>query len=388
MAIWNHRLVALGATIFLGLSAGAATGQGPVQPAASTGDGLVRSEVSLAGYTTSIAYSPALHASDPTHRGVLSSNGASAPARVRVAQLETNAALRVGELAVGRRDPAGVRYDVWLEATATGWQLQVTDTGSAVVGHVPLTRQSGATAPQLVAGLVPETGTTARLVLQWGDYEATTDVTFADPPRQRRAEASRPNVTTNRTHDEDTSALARTRLLAQRNETALVLGHGHRFSVSFQRTFGRGERPGDGGIRTRGLPGDGPDFARLMSTPDGSIVMLTEAAVPRLRVDAPLRFGSAVIKTGNQVPGFPGSYGIWLKRVGSGWRLVFNDEPDVWGSQHDPKFDAADVELSHSTGHAPGRPFAVALRPTAADRGRLLIVWGPHEWSAEFVVAN
>ena len=66
---------------------------------------------------------------------------------------------------------------------------------------------------------------------------------------------------------------------------------------------------------------------------------------------------------------------------------MFNNEPDAWGSQHDPKSDAAEIELSHSEGHAAARPFAVALVPTATDRGRLVIIWGPHEWTADFAVA-
>ena len=73
--------------------------------------------------------------------------------------------------------------------------------------------------------------------------------------------------------------------------------------------------------------------------------------------------------------------------IGSGWHLVFNNEPDAWGSQHDPKFDVAEIELTHSQDHDASRPFGVALEPTAADRGRLLILWGPHEWTADFVVA-
>jgi hypothetical protein len=67
--------------------------------------------------------------------------------------------------------------------------------------------------------------------------------------------------------------------------------------------------------------------------------------------------------------------------------LVFNNEPDAWGSQHDPKFDAAEIELSHSEGHAAARPFAVAIVPNGPDHGRLLIVWGPHEWTADFVAS-
>ena len=78
---------------------------------------------------------------------------------------------------------------------------------------------------------------------------------------------------------------------------------------------------------------------------------------------------------------------MWLKKVGAGWRLVFNSEPDAWGSQHDPKFDAAEIELSHSDGHAAARPFAVAIVPSGAARGRLVIIWGAHEWTADFVAS-
>ena len=88
-------------------------------------------------------------------------------------------------------------------------------------------------------------------------------------------------------------------------------------SISFQRTFARNERAG-GNRNRRGLGVDGPDFLGLTKTPDGGIVMLTESSVPRLRIEAPLRFGKATIATGNQVVGFPGSYGVWLKRVGTG----------------------------------------------------------------------
>ena len=114
--------------------------------------------------------------------------------------------------------------------------------------------------------------------------------------------------------------------------------------------------------------------------------MLTEASVPRLRIERPLQFGATQVAVSNQVPNSPGSYGLWLKRAGGGWRLVFNHEPDAWGSQHDPKFDAAEIALQHSEGHAPSRPFAIGLEPTGAERGRLLIIWGPHEWSADFNV--
>lgn len=394
----RHRSLALTVgLLFLGGIAEVTTEQPSGKTAPPARDGLVGSELSLAAHTATVAFAPALRAGDSANRSLFISSPGSSTARVRVAQLETNGSLRMGTLALGKDDPAGLRYELWLEGTPERWQLQVTNLPKpatadprSVVGHVALSRRAGAVvSPTFAAALMPVTGDTGRLVLLWGEYEADAEVQFTDPPRRRQTENARPNVPTNRTHDEDTSALSRARLLAQRNETALVVPKGARLSVSFARSFARPERSAAGAAATSvGLGVDGPDFARLMSTADGAIVQLTESAVPRLRIEAPLRFGKTTVRTGNQGPGFPGSYGIWLKRVGNGWRLVLNDEADAWGSQHDPKFDAAEIALTHSEGHPASRPFAVALVPTGADRGRLLILWGPHEWTADFVVAG
>lgn len=396
----NHRLQTLAVSAFLLiLIAGVASQAPPGQP---KGDGLLRSELSLGGRTVTLAYAPDLKANDAAHKGLLSATTGSTPARVRVGQLDTTGSLRIGTIDLAGpqqaqtpagaqtpgQGPAAVQYDLWLEAANNGWQLQVTGTDKVVAGHIPLSRQAADPAsPNLVAALIPEDSLVGRLVLRWGEYQATADVQFSDPSRRRTDENRGVNVTTNRRHDDDTSVLSRARLLAQRNETAFVLPKGARISVSFQRTFARADRTAGNPNTSRGLGVDGPDFAHLTQTPDAAIVMLTESSVPRLRTEVALRFGNAVIDTGNQVPGFPGSYGVWLKRVGSGWRLVFNNEPDAWGSQHDPKFDAAEIELSHSEGHAAARPFAVAIVPRAADRGRLVIVWGPYEWTADFVVS-
>ena len=86
---------------------------------------------------------------------------------------------------------------------------------------------------------------------------------------------------------------------------------------------------------------DHADFAAIASVAEGQVIRLTEAAALRLRTMLPLQFGDVEIGTENLAQGFPGSYGLWLKRVDSGWRLVFNNEPDVWGTQYDPVFDAA-----------------------------------------------
>jgi hypothetical protein len=336
----------------------------------------LRSELSLAAHTATLTFAPNLAAAD--HAALTAASRPAAGAPVRVARLETNGSLRVATIALGKDDPKGSRYDLWLEGVNDTWRLQITDaeeSGAAqapkVVGQIPLFRfASPGPSPTFSAALVAQTRDAGRLVLRWGPYEAGTDLQFTDPPRRRQTERTPPNVTTNRAHDEDTSALSRARLLAQRNETAISFPDGRRLSASFAR---------------QGLEITGPDFPRVASATDGSVVLLTESAVPRLRIEAPLRFGTTSVRTGNQVAGQPGSYGMWLKRAGGGWRLVLNHEADAWGSQHEPKSDAAEISLTHSDRHPASRPFAVGLMPIGADRGRLVIQWGPHEWTADFV---
>jgi hypothetical protein len=392
-------VLALSLSVFLARP-GPVSGQAPTKPATPAKDGQLRSELALMGRTVTVAYRPDLRADDSTHRA-LQADSPSADARVRVAGLIATGPVLVGGLEIGkpagRPDPTGMRYDVWLQGKGDGWQIELTDApkdpalAPTVVGQVPLARTVAAAAvPALVAALLPENGDAGRLLLRWGRFEASADLKFPVLPIPDLTAGDRPNVPTNRAHDEDLSIALRFIMLSQRSESALVPPSGRRASVQFQRTFVSGERLGNAaGTRTSpGLPTSGPDFARLMSTPVGGVVQLTRASVPRFKNEGPIRFGKTVVATGNQVPGTPGLYGIWLKRVSKGWRLVFNHEPDVWGTQYDPKHDAAEMELTHSETGAPSRPFAVALVPTAADRGRLVILWGPHEWSTEYVAAN
>lgn len=399
--VWLAGFVAIASTL-VGTAQGPSVSSGRLVPGTAA-DGFLRSELSLGGRTATFAYLPSLAAGDAAHAPLLAASLEAGGARARVGYLETTGPLQIGAVSLGQRasgastagtppgsspaSPPPLRYELWLHSGDQGWQLEITDNANLALGRVALPRQSASSlSPTLTAALVPENSTTGRLMLHWGGYRASADVTFPNPTRRRLDENRIPNETVNRRHDEDTSVLSRARLLAQRNETAVVLPGGARTSLSFQRTFGRGERV-EGNRSSRGLTVDGPDFARLMKTPTGDVVTLSEAPVPRLRIERPLRFGKTTLALGNQVAGFPGSYGLWLKRASAGWKLVFSHEPDVWGSQHDPKADAAEVDLSHSEGNAADRPFAAALVPTGPDRGRLAILWGPHEWSVDFVVA-
>src|ERR1700687_4758370 len=188
----SHRLLVLSVSVcLLSLPANVTTRQAPVQTGQPSADGLVHSEIALAGHTVAVAFVPALKADDPASRGVLSRVGGQGGARVRVAQLvTTNGALRLGTLELKKADRAGLKYDLWLEATGDGWQLQVaepsalgSETGgsTAVIGTVALSRQAGAvSSPTFVAALIPTAPDAGQLVLRWGGYEGTADVKFTD----------------------------------------------------------------------------------------------------------------------------------------------------------------------------------------------------------------
>ena len=134
----------------------------------------------------------------------------------------------------------------------------------------------------------------------------------------------------------------------------------------------------------------------MVSVETGSVVRVTAGAVTRLDVDIPIQFGDLVLDTGNVgLRDSPGAYGIWLKRGEGSWRLVFNNEPDAWGTQYNPELDLGEVDLHYTQSLLAGDSMSDALRNmsasvvmTGTDEGRFVLVWGPHEWTADFTVVR
>ena len=170
--------------------------------------------------------------------------------------------------------------------------------------------------------------------------------------------------------DTDTRQFSRGTTLAERNESALVLPDGARISMLFW----------------KGIDIEDEDYSRLSMAGVGDVVELVRAPVLRFKSDVPLRFGQVEVPTGNLPEGFAGAYDIWLRRVSDGWRFVFNNEPDSWGTQYDADFDATEIDVEYARASRAFRPLGVTLVPTGAERGRLVVHWGPHEWASDFAV--
>jgi hypothetical protein len=395
MTLARRAVAAAAALAFAAIGARAAAQS--ATPAA-TASGLLRSEASLMGHTLAIAYAPELKSDERSYQALQSSAAPAAERRVRVAELAVNGGtLRVGSVDLPKAEAPGRVYDVSLEGTNDGWTLQLAERSNADVAPVavPLERKSrAARARSFTAALVPTAADSGQLLVSWGDYDATAPLKFVDPPvRPLRANAENglPNVGVQRGNRDDTSAKSRAQFLSLNCETVVGLPSGKRVVASFIRSVSSdaaAENPRLRRVVGRGLNVGGADYEKLASTASGAIVDLAESQVPRLTIDTPVRIGNLTLRTENQVGGFPGVYGMWLKRVGDGWHLVFNQEYDVWGTQHDQKFDVGEIELAHADQDPATQPFTIALMPTGADRGQLNIVWGAHRWTADFVVAG
>ncbi len=363
------------------------------QTADTAAGGLVRSRLTLAQRPVTVSFAPTLDADDPAYRQLLSARGTASDTRVRVGELEGGPLLRIGTLDGNTRveggaddasGPQSQKYDLWLTRTDAGWALEAYEAASTetaarpeVAGRIPLSRETAAEVfGTFSAALVPTADDAGQLVLRWGDHKWTADFHFADPPEDEEDEDEEAEEEEDEedegvlAFDADTSAFARGVTLAERHETAIVLPDDSRISVLFWQE----------------VSVEHDDFASIASMADGEVVRLTEAAVTRLRSEVPLQFGRVTIPTDNLAPGFPGSYAVWLKRAGRGWRLVFNHEADSWGTQHDPEFDATEIELMYSPNGLSTRPLGVALVPTTARNGQLVIHWGANEWRADFTI--
>ena len=414
----------LGACLLAPVVAGAQQSSADSAPA-----DVVRAELTLNLRPVAVSFESGLDAGDPVYRELLTANGSASSTRVRVGELEAMPRLRIGTLDGSQPggsespDPTTKTLELWLARTAGGWSVDLrgnpdagrdetdddgedgreadadTDTAgrdTTVIGQVALSRAAAGMQEAFSAALVPTGESAGQLVLRWRDHRWAADFRFADPPEPDEGEEEEtsepaeesddanasvgeseedegPRVANDRESlrfDSDTSAGARFLRLSERHESAVELPGDARLVVLFWQEQSV----------------DLEDFAGVETLADGEVLRLTQAAVIRLRNETPLRFGGVTLPTGNLAPGFAGSYGLWLKRRGDGWRLVFNHEADSWGTQHDPAFDAAEIDLAYSRDGLDTRPLGAALVPATVDAGRLVIHWGAHEWAADYTI--
>ena len=405
--------VACGLTALVaGVHAGAQT-----PPPTEVADGLVHASLVLEGQEIDVAFPPDLAATGPAYAELLAGTA------VRLGTFQGHRALRIGTLqadlealaaeraaaaarvaaearqaAAGQAEPGEGEAaepsdeaaadaapepaeppdpELWIARDAEGWRLEIRTTGDAegdggTVNVVPLHHtETAAASPVFSASVHATAAETGRLELRWGRQAWSSEFRFDElPPPPRRPRVS--GRGTPRQAADDSTRITRNNMLNERNETAMVLPDGARISMLYW----------------KGIDVEDEDYPRVGDTPDGAVVGMIRAPVLRLKSDVSLRFGDADVPTGNLAPGFAGAYGVWLRRAGAGWHFVFNHEPDSWGTQHDPDFDAAETAVDYARSAGSFRPLGATLVPTGPDEGRLVVHWGSHEWSADFIVVR
>ena len=117
----------------------------------------------------------------------------------------------------------------------------------------------------------------------------------------------------------------------------------------------------------------------LSQLPDGGIWRLGMNDATTFETNSDLTLGDTVIQTGR--------YSIWAKKVSSNdWRLIFNSEPDVWGLEHNPASDIAEIPLEVSELAESVDPFTIELNPVDDGSAEVLMKWATLQLRAAFNV--
>jgi len=129
------------------------------------------------------------------------------------------------------------------------------------------------------------------------------------------------------------------------------------------------------------------DWELFEKVGDGEVFKYTLSRATKMYTDMDMAFGDAVVKAGNVADDYPGVYSLWMKKVGDGWSLVFNSQPDIWGTRHVAEHDVAEVPLtSAEVDGDPQEKFVIELAHGDDGDATLTLRWGNQEWSAPFTI--
>ena len=108
----------------------------------------------------------------------------------------------------------------------------------------------------------------------------------------------------------------------------------------------------------------------------------------KIYTEVDLTHGDTTIKKENFAPDYPGVYSVWLKKVSGGWSLVFNSQPDIWGSRHNAKFDEYEVPMTVSTVEGdPADIYRVEMEQEG-DNANINMFWGDQQWSTTLEIVQ
>ena len=114
----------------------------------------------------------------------------------------------------------------------------------------------------------------------------------------------------------------------------------------------------------------------LSQVQDDQVWRLGMNEATTFETNSDLTLGNTVIQTGR--------YSIWAKKISDGWSLIFNSEPDVWGLNHNPASDIAEIPLETSDLAETVEQFTIGLNPIDDGTAEILMKWATLQLRAIF----
>jgi hypothetical protein len=147
--------------------------------------------------------------------------------------------------------------------------------------------------------------------------------------------------------------------LSVRDTTRATIGAAT-FSVDYGRPLARG----------RTLLGNVISYDRVWRTGANAATQFTTSA--------------PITIAGLSVPA--GTYTLWTVPRVSGVDLIVNQQTGQWGTQYGRAYDLGAVAMKSDSVDPPAEQFTIAIEPTDARRGTLVMSWGTFRWTAPIVV--
>ena len=132
---------------------------------------------------------------------------------------------------------------------------------------------------------------------------------------------------------------------------------------------------------------DSKDYEDFQNLADGEVFEYVGGRAAKILTDIDMNFGDTIVKKGNAHETYPGVYSVWVKKAGKGWKLVFNEEADVWGTMYNPEVTVAEVPLVESAAEEAADTYKVTMeKGNDESTGKILIHWGDKILTATFTV--
>ncbi|MEO6849508.1 MAG: DUF2911 domain-containing protein, partial [Mucilaginibacter sp.] len=99
-------------------------------------------------------------------------------------------------------------------------------------------------------------------------------------------------------------------------------------------------------------------------------------AATKISLSKPLYFNGRILPAG--------AYSIFTLPTQTGWTLIFNKQPDIWGTEHNADFDFLKIPMRTQTLNEPVELLTFALVDTGNNSGEITVSWDKLSASVSF----